>query len=332
MALTGWMKAKMRPHVSEVIKTQVRQTLETLMPQLLEFYNSPKEDRQLYYELTEDPARTSLKDRLVANGVTVEEVDVDIADFQSWMDDFAKVSQHFRAFGAWSIEKCLEHYLVQRFLRILPGDTYIDIGAQTSPFARTLKQRGTRAYRLDLSYKPGVHGMDIGADASNTELPNGFADTLSMQDLFHILPGDADIRFVQEAARILNNTGRCAIVPIHLVGSYVNIVDPWSDLRNIHIDNGAKRIWQEDGKRWGVVFTRYYSPESFAERVWANIPDSMVAKIVYCKNLPEIICRYPGQHIYALFTLCCEKRMNVFSLPDQRRTSRSEDPSERMLA
>ena len=68
---------------------------------------------------------------------------------------------------------------------------------------------------------------------------------------------------------------------------YLTIVDPWADLGNIAIDKGAKRIGQDDGKGWGTVFTRYYSPESFAERVWAKIPDSMVPKIVYCGNLPE---------------------------------------------
>jgi hypothetical protein len=309
--VVAWMKAKMKSHVTRLARAQIRQALENVMPQLLEFYNSPREDRISFYHQVEDSTSASLKDRLVAQGVTVEEIDVANDDFEYWMNDFSKLAQHYRSFGTLSIGKCLEHYLAYRVLRLSPGDVYIDIGAQTCPFAQALRKDGIRAYRLDSSYRHGIHGMDIGADATNTGLPDGFADALSMQDLFHLLMADADIRFVKEAARVLSRRGRFAVIPVCLTSSYVNIIDPGDDLRNIVLDQGAKRIWQDEAKSWEVrfaPFVRYYSPESFAKRIWANIPNSMVAKLIYCRNLPEMIARYPAQKLYARFMLYCEKR------------------------
>ena len=132
------------------------------------------------------------------------------------------------------IEKCLEHYLTYLHLNISEGDIYIDVASGGSPWAGILNARGGegaevrgqknrgrrqgrgRAYRLDLSFPKGTKGIDIGADAGDTKLPDSFASVLSSQCAYECFMGDADILFVEEASRILDKKGRYGIASLYL--------------------------------------------------------------------------------------------------------------------
>lgn len=111
-----------------------------LIPQLLEFQDGPKEERQSYYDHTKTPLESrdyyaGLKERLVEIGIPVEEAEIDPLDFEEWLVKFPEIKSHYQGMGDAFIEKCLEHYLVYRYLRISPNDIYIDIAASGSPFA-----------------------------------------------------------------------------------------------------------------------------------------------------------------------------------------------------
>ncbi|MFQ5964299.1 MAG: hypothetical protein ACE5KZ_08455 [Candidatus Scalinduaceae bacterium] len=285
-----------------------------LIPQLIEYHNSSIEDRQSYQDHTKDPIGNrdlyeDLKRRLLNVGILVEEVDINISDFENWLSKFSEIKDFYHK-GDTLIEKCLEHYLAFKFTKISDNDTYIDIGGSGSPWVKFLNQRGIRSYRLDLEYPEGINGSNIGADAANTKLPDSFATVLSLQCAYEHFMGKSDIQFVREADRILNEKGRYGIIPLYLDDTYFNVTSPYCDQKSVQIDNEAKRIWRDDEYR--LPFARFYSPESFKKRIYSNIPKSMNGKVLYFRNLPEVMKHFKGQRIYCYFMFFCAKQFATF--------------------
>lgn len=306
---------KIEDRIARLVRAEVQEAMEDMLPlisQLIEFNNSPREDRQSYHDHTKDPLGnrglySGLKERLLKIGIPVEDVDIDVSDFERWLDDFSEVKKHYQSMGDVFIEKCLEHYLAFRHLNICRDDIYVDIAAAGSPWANILNKREIRSYSLDLSYPDGMHGIKIGADASDTKLPDAFATVLSAQCAFEHFMGDADIRFIREAYRILNERGRYGIVPLYLDDLYFVATSPYCDQKDVTIENDARRLWRDDGYK--VPFARHYSPESFRKRIYSSVPaDSMTGKILYFRNLTDIMEHYQGQKIYCFFMFYCEKR------------------------
>jgi len=329
--MIGRVKRKIAGKIQNVIGSAVKREIDGMLPiisQLIEYQNSGKEDRQSYYDHTKDPLKNkgfyaSLKDRLLANGVPVQEVCVDITDFEMWLEDLPEIRNGYAKMDDVFVEKCLEHYLTYTHLKIRDNDVYIDVGAEGSKWADTLNRRGTgfrgrrseneesgwkgvRAYRLDLSYTKGINGINIGADAGDTRLPKGFASVLSLQCSFECFMGDADIRFVKEAGRILSQKGRYAIAPLYLEDIHFVSTSPYCDQANVKIDPGAKKVWRDDAFR--APFGRHYSPEVFFERIYSQVPADMSGRVLYFSNLDEIMRHYPSQRVYCFFMFLCEKR------------------------
>jgi hypothetical protein len=275
MRILRSIKARIRERVANMVRTEVQKAMEDMLPaisHLLEFHTSPKEERQSCHDHTQQPFNNrglyaDLKDRLVANGVPVEEVDIDVSDFECWLEDFSEIKKNYQRMGEVFVEKCLEHYLAFRHLKISDNDLYIDIAAAGSPWADILNKRGIKSYRLDMAYPEGIHEVNIGADAGNTKLPDGFASVLSAQCAFECFMGDADIRFVSEATRILNEKGRYGIVPLYLDNTYFVATSPYCNQQDIVIESEAKKVWRDD--RFKAPFSRHYSPESFWERIYS---------------------------------------------------------------
>ena len=248
-----------------------------------------------------------MKEKLLKIGIPVEDYTIDVSDFERWLDDFSEIKKHYQNMGDVFIEKCLEHYLVFRHLNICKDDIYLDMAAAGSPWANILSKRAIRSYRLDLSYPDGMHGIKIGADAAHTKLPDSFATVLSTQCAYEHFMGDADIRFAREADRILNEGGRYGIVPLYLDDTYFVATSPHCNQKDVTVENEARRVWRDDGYK--APFSRHYSPESFRKRIYSTLPaDRMSAKILYCRNLTDVMKHYPGQKIYCFFMFYCKKK------------------------
>lgn len=311
--LVRWARSEVRKALRRVVSEEVQQAVDgilPLLPQIIEYQNSPPDQRQYTHDHTISPRAHiplyhALKEQLRKNGVTVDDVEVDVMEFERWLQGFARLRDHYSALGDVCIEKCLEHYLVWKHLAIKKGEVYVDVAAAGSPWATHLRRSGVEAYRLDLSYPRGIHGHDIGADAGITGLPNGFASALSSQCAFECFDGDADVRFVKEADRILRRDGRYAVVPLYLEDEYFVLASPLCRLDGITFDEDAKRVWRDDGQR--VPFARFYSPASFRSRIYQSLPESMSGRVLHFTNLDTIMARYPGQRIYSFFMFYCEK-------------------------
>ena len=117
--------------------------------------------------------------------------------------------------------------------------------------------------------------------------------------------GMADILFIKEAGRISNENGRYGIVPLYLADIHFVSTSPYCNQSEVIIEPEAMKVWRDD--KYKVPFSRHYSPESFAERIYSRIPDGMSGKVLYFKNLDEVMRRYHGQKIYCFFMFLCEK-------------------------
>lgn len=307
-----------KDYVDSILQRRFRAYLREEMPRLLpltthyqEFLESDPSLRQSRFDHTLRPSKAltifaDLRDRLVASGVSVTDTTVDLDDFAAWLKEFSGLERFYRTFGDMHIEKCLEHYLVYRELRLTKEDVYIDIASAKSRWAPILRRQGMKAYRLDLIHKKGIHGMDIGANVVETGLPDGFASALSTQCAFELFFGDTDKKFIKEADRILNDHGRCAILPLYLDDAYFVLHSPYTLPPVSDIDDDAIRIWRDD--TFQASYTRHYSPEAFARHVLSVVPPTLSARVVSINNLGELMERYPGERIYCSFMLVLERK------------------------
>ncbi len=306
------LKRRISQRLRGIIRSEIEAAI-PLMQRIADFAASAPEQRQSAHDLTRDPLANAPRyatvvERLRVAGVPVEPSPVDAEDFERWRAQFQAVAEHCRHFGEVRVEKELEYYLSYRQLAPQAGQVYIDVAASSCTLFQVLRGQGVDAYRLDLSYPPGRHGNDIGADAARTGLPDAFADHLAVHCALECFAGDADVRFFQEAARILKPGGRCVVVPLYVNETHYVTSSPYSR-------NGASPqtadpeglfLWRDDS--YVVPFDRAYSPETFAARIHAALPPSLTGRVLYADNIPELMGRYPGQRIYCFLQYLVEKR------------------------
>lgn len=275
----------------------------TTTHQLFSYWTSAPYERQLYYhELQKDSVK--LRDRFANARVPIEEHVIDIPDFERWLTAFPEMFDHYKGNVA-TIEKCLEHYLTYKELALTPSEVYIDIAASQSKWADILLSKGYNTYKLDLAYPPGIRGREIGADAGNTGLQDNCSSVLSLHCAYETFINDADIRFIREAGRILKPGGRLAIVPLYTDERYFIMSCAHLDLSDHQLDGGAIRVWREDDCT-NASFSRHYSPESFADRIYSQ-RGVLQGKVIYFNNLEELRRRYEGQRIYCDFMFVAHK-------------------------
>lgn len=318
MTLLKRIKTRIRERILNLVRAEVQREVSKIMvllPQILEFENSPPDKKQSYYDRSKAPLENfeyfeEIREELLKLGVTVEDVYIEISDFEQWLQEYPEIKLNYENMEDVHIEKCLEHYLSYRYLSMASSEVFIDVAAAGSPYSDILRNRlGIKSYRLDLCYPKGIHGHNIGADAGHTALPSNFASSLALHCAYECFMGDADIRFVREASRLLKPNGRYLIVPLYLDATYFISTSPYCDQKKVIIDPEALRVWRDDGYR--VPFSRHYSPKAFFERIYSKIPNDMIGKIYFIRNLSDVMRWFENQRIYCYFMFYCEKRSNA---------------------
>ncbi len=184
------LKALIKP----IIEEKIGRIFE-IRSRLKEFENAPEIEKASYWEKKFEAQE--FVERFLQAGIEVEEIKIDIRDFVKWMEDYSALVEFYSNMEDARIEKVLEHYLTLKYLDVKPTDVVIDVAAANSPFAKTLRQKGMKAYRQDLVYHGGINGHDIGGDAGNMPVADGFADVLTLHCAFECFQRDADIRFAR---------------------------------------------------------------------------------------------------------------------------------------
>ncbi|MDR4498061.1 MAG: hypothetical protein MRK02_09115 [Candidatus Scalindua sp.] len=308
------MRAMVQEKITNLVKLEVQKEMTQMLPvipQLIDFYKSLPDQRQSFYDHTDKPLENyayyhSLRDRLIKCGIKVENVEIDIPDFELWLKKYPQIDTKYRSSGDTYIEKCLECYLSYTYLDMSPNDVFIDVAAYKSPYADLLNDTDKiKSYRLDLSYPKGIHGNNIGADAGNTNLPGEFANSLAVHCAYEFFMGDSDINFIREAARILKQKGNFIILPLYLEDKFFNVTSPYCSQTDIIFDSEALKVWRDDSYK--IQFSRYYSPEVFFKRIYTIIPENLDGKVYFIQNLPDVMKYYSGQRIYCYFMFYCQK-------------------------
>jgi SAM-dependent methyltransferase len=214
-----------------------------------------------------------VKEELKNRGIRVVDFEIDVADYHRYME-----RADYRAFPAYCAdpnphrlnEKSLEHYLAARLLDLKADDVYIDIASSYSPAAAIYGRRfGCRTYRQDLFFPEGLQGDTIGGDATRMAIPDGFASKMALHCSFEHFEGDADVRFIPEAARVLRPGGRLCIVPLYLFERYAIQTDPAALPRGGIAFEPDAVLYGARG--WSNRHGRHYDIPHFMKRTVANL-------------------------------------------------------------
>lgn len=203
--------------------------------------------------------------------------------------------------------KIMEFYFVYKFLGLEEWnaeDIYLDVGAAGSPFAQYLREKGINAYALDL--KKGRYDRlpyYLVEDATNMHFADNSVQGISAQSAFEMFVGDADTKFVKEAARILKPGGKVIIAPLYMHEQYLSTVSP-NYYHKGFADEGSFECIRTDC-RGGVPMGRFYSVDKLYERVLAVAHESGLNTKVYI--LPNEIVE-KDDFVYLKFILEMCKR------------------------
>mgnify|MGYP003393577220 CR=1 FL=1 len=307
MGIKSFIKRRFASYIKGIVDIEVDRKMNKVLsnlPQILDFHQSPKENRQSFYDLTKEPlkhqdALRSIMQSLVKLGIPVEEESINVAEFEEWLKEFPEIVAKYNHLGDVKTEKCLEHFLTYKYLHIATTDSFLDVAAAGSPFVDILNKKNIKSYRLDLAYPKGLNGVNIGGDAGDTLLPDQFISTMALHCAYECFQGDADILFIKEAERILKRKGAVGIIPLYLNSVYTIATSPYCQQSGIKFDSEAKKVWRDD--QYQEPFSRHYSPESFNQRIYQKLPTALKGRIIYFNNLSQLMNHYTGQRIYCNF-------------------------------
>jgi len=239
---------------------------------------------------------------LIEAGLVVEPYSVDVAAFGAYVDraGYSRLAYYDRGRAPTAREKYLEHYVSLALLAPEPGQVLIDVASMNSPFADiTAELYGLDTYRQDLMFPPGIDGRSIGGDAAAMPIPDAFADLLTMHCSFEHFEGDADSRFVREAARVLKPGGRLCSLPLYTARTYAiqTHARRWR-MHDIVFDAGDPVYVADD---WGPPFGRFYDAPSFVRRVVEQLGDLRL-RLFSVTNVSDV-----GGSCYLRYAMLIEK-------------------------
>jgi SAM-dependent methyltransferase len=235
-------------------------------------------------------------------GVVVEPYVVDVADYEAYVEraGYSRLSYYDGGWVPTSREKYLEHYVSLQLLAPEPGQVLIDVASMDSPFADIVaRDFGLDTYRQDLMFPAGIDGRTIGGNATAMPVRDEFADHLTMHCSFEHFEGDADSRFLQEAARVLKPGGRVCSLPLYTATSYAiqTHARRWR-LHDIALEPGDPVYVADD---WGPPHARFYDAPTFLSRVVEHLAP-MRLRLFSVTNLPEV-----GGDCYLRYAMLIEK-------------------------
>jgi len=188
--------------------------------------------------------------------------------------------------------KMQEYYITDQLLDFAhwkKGDVYADLGAQTSPFVKYLREkRGIEAYGLDIEesiYKD--LGYYLQEDITDTHFDDNSVRGMSCHSAYETFTGDVDSRLIREAARILKPGGKLIIVPLYMHEQYLSTTSP-TYYQQGFADEGSFECIRTDC-RGKLAIGRFYDVKALKKRVLEVAEEvGLQAKIyIFPDNLVE---------------------------------------------
>ena len=145
--------------------------------------------------------------------------------------------------------------------------------------------------------------QDWGKDATHMHFADSSVRAISKQSAFETFAGDADTRFISEAARVLKKGGKAVIVPLYMHEKYLCTVSP-NYYKKGYADEGALECIRTDC-RAGLRSGRFYSVDALEERILKVAEKNGLEPKI--DALPDELVERDG-FVYLKFILCLEKR------------------------
>lgn len=245
----------------------------------------------------------SIEHALLELGIGIERLHLDHEDLAHWRcGEGAAIEQHFAKHPV-ATEKVIEHYLAWKLLEIGsygPADVYVDVASAGSPWANILHAAQINALALDLRARDGARPRFIQADATQMPFASASVRGMSLQCAFEMFAGDADSRFVAEAARVLRPGGRCLIVPLYMHTHHCGYSST-DQLESAQGDPGAV-LYKTSG--WaGIPFSRKYDAAQLKGRVVSAARRAGLS----CSVLVLDHSFAPNRKVYCHFMLMLER-------------------------
>jgi SAM-dependent methyltransferase len=217
-------------------------------------------------DITAPETVARIRDLARQQGVTIEDYEIDPEGFRRYFSSAGYETAYADYYRANQIEKALEHYIALELLRPTRGDVFIDIASEHSPLADIASRlTSMRAFSQDIMYEDGVRGNRIGGDASAMPVADGFASKACLTCSLEHFEGDADTRLFRELARVLRPGGAVCVVPFYIAPEAASQTDPTISVpAGVSFDPGVP-VFCAQG--WGNRHGRFYSPESFVNRI-----------------------------------------------------------------
>ena len=224
---------------------------------------------------------------LLAAGVPVEPYRLDLAAFERYLRQASYPEAYRRNFGDLFVEKALEHHVSLELVgRAERPELAIDIASCDSPFPEISKSwTGIETYRQDLGYPAGVHDMTVGGSADDLPFADASFTQMTLHCSFEHFEGEADSRFIREAARTLRRGGRLCILPLYLSDVFHNLTDPGVDRGALFFDDGAA-IAEVTG--WNNRFGRVYDVERLRARVLRPAEGAFTPTLFFVENETDV--------------------------------------------
>lgn len=256
-----------------VYKYAIRRVKELL---LWDYYYNALREPKVKFAVPHDPRiHSEIIKELKKNNFNVADFEIDVTDYRHYIKnaEYHKFPSYYSGGKASNfIEKSLEHYLAAKLLNLSKDDVYIDIASRNSPTPEIYhKLYGCKVYRQDLVFPKGIHGNVIGGDACNMLVKDGFATKMALHCSFEHFEHDSDIRFIEEAHRVLAKEGKLCILPLYLFNKYAIQTDP------IVLPKG-RISFEKDAilycaRGWGNRHGRFYDIPHLITRVKNNLND-----------------------------------------------------------
>ncbi len=188
---------------------------------------------------------------------------------------------------SYAHSKPLEYLTTIKLLGLTDSDCILDAaGGQKAEYTRAVieftKFKLTAYCQDSLLNGQNLDGISyIGGSIEAIPLPDESVDAISCHHSFEHFRHDLDVKFIQEAVRLLRVDGRLVITPLFITNEYAEI---WN---NKHVETydpeNATTIIDSTATfaGWGPYegFARVYCPVAFKQRILDNLPSNCKAKL-----------------------------------------------------
>jgi hypothetical protein len=258
------------------------------------FSESLEDIKQLGYKVVATAIDNTSPEIVVAilkmatvSGLNFQDFTINIKEYNKYFSKAEYRTKYPNYYSGNLREKSLEHYLCSSFLNLKTKDVFVDLASENSPIPEIYHRlTGATTFSQDIMYLPGINGNQIGGDACSMPVPDGFASKAALTCSIEHFEGDADTRLFIELSRVIKPGGIVFVCPFYIFTEAATQTDPKVSLTSqVKFDEGTT-IYCAEG--WGNRHARFYSPQSFKERIMNPVKGKFKFDFYYLINAPQV--------------------------------------------